>query len=258
MVSKKVMRWGGIAMSIVGVLFLLQVAGIYTWLPAGASVLNAASQPVGMSITSSMRNYPVFADIAAGGTYQWQATVTNTGISWDSLEVTVRVLKTTSTVCTTTAEWIVGSFKAGQCAGVTCDGLACRENIESAPPNGWDMQYSPDAGATWYDINQGPNADEKSGDQVYDYNYKDTVPSGGSRTFRFRLTPPTGTAGTFPVVLNAIAEVGKGTQAGVYYIVASKQDSITVGGVDGTLAFSFIGGAMTVLGAIGYFLGRKP
>ena len=247
--SRKRLIGGGISLAM-GVIILAWAFGVFAMIPTGMSALSTTGQVAGISMTSSIRNYPLLSEVAPRGTYEWEVGVTNTGtLGWTDAWFCVRTLKTTSTPILISHPSYAGNpMYVGQCAEGT-DTLACRENIESSSPIGWDMRYlSSITGGNWWDI-----YDANMGDQVFCPSMG-ALSSGQSITWRLRMTVPEGvTEGSFPVIATSGANI-----ANYGYIIASKLDMLTIGTVEGTMVFVGIGTVFSVLGAILLAFSRKP
>jgi len=245
MVNKKVIS--GVALIIFGALLVTFSTGIFST-SASEIALSTTGQQGGILVTSTMpiaKNYPLLAQVGPGGTYEWQVSVTNTGIDWQDAWFCVRVLKTTSTPVLITHPTYAGAQTyVGQC-GAGTDNLAYRENIESASPTGWDMRYKTDG--SFLDI-----SDATMGDQVF-CPALGPLAGGATKSWNFRLTVPDGVSmGGFPVIATAGASVES-----IGWIIASKYDTLTVGAVSGDFSFLFIGGIMLSIGFLAA-LGIKP
>lgn len=250
---KRMMRIGGIISIVIGVLFLLQFAGIYTWFPASASALSTTGQTAGISITSTR---PVLAtplaQVGPGGTYIWRSTVTNTGIKWSDGWFCSRILINGAVPTLVYSPDYGGvQYYVGKCGATVLDrdggSIQCRENIESPTPTGWDMKWRLGTSGSLMDA-----TDTNPNDQVFCQSLGEVSP-GESRTWEFTTTVPSESKlGTFAVISTAGANVYS-----TGWIIASKYENLEVGAVTGTMLFGFIGGIMLSIGLLATF-GIKP
>ena len=243
---KRLMRIGGIISIVIGVLFLLQFAGIYTWIPAGASALSTTGQTGGISLISTR---PVLAtplaQVGPSGTYIWRSTVTNTGIKWTDGWFCSRVLINGAVPTLVPSPDYEGElYYVGKCGATALDrdggSIQCRENIEASAPVGWDMKWRIGTTGSLMDA-----SDSTPNDQVFCQSLG-VVNPGESRTWEFTTTVPSESKlGTFPVISTAGANV-----QGVGWIIASKYENLEVGAVTGSLVFGFIGSVLSILGIV--------
>lgn len=236
----------GAIVAISGLLLVIFSTGMFST-SASATLLSTTGN-MGISMTTSMpivKNYPLLASVGPGGTYEWQVSVTNTGIAWDDAWFCVRVLKTTSTpVLISNPNYGGAQMYVGQCSAGT-DNIQCRENIESS--TGWDMKYRISPTGSFIDI-----SDTTMGDQVFCPSMG-PLASGATKSWNFQLSVPTGVSmGGFPVLATSGANV-----ANIGWIIASKYDTLTVGAVSGDFTFLFIGGLMLSIGTLAVF-GIRP
>ena len=200
----------------------------------------------GIAIETDIKSRPPFlATVAPGATYQWKVTLKNTGnINWDKGAYHLRIVKDGGTTitrtcsgcpsgCSTCGDILTGcapgydKFLVDKCDS-KCDSTDCRIELTT-----WDMKFKTET-TDWIDI----SSYEKN--RVLNFNLGG-VPAGSSQTWYFKIRAPE--SGYYYVIVTADAWVGSTRYE------FSKQDTISVGTVNGDLTLTFLG-ALSLISAV--------
>lgn len=233
--KEKYWKYFGSALVVLG---LLAIA--YPLLPFDSGLQLASAQGSGMLVDAQVKSYPAPLSTAGRGEWaEYKVTIKNTGtVKWDGFWFSHRICTRDSTPVKATGGNAVGEYYVCSCSAGT-DDIQCRETIE----NGWNMQYKTPS-FDWRGV-----TDDKMGDQVFCPNsgtlgFDEALNPGESYTFHMRVKTPTNADGSYPVISTGIADVG-GSR-----VVETDFDTLTVGKIDGTMSFEFVGVILSMAGAL--------
>lgn len=222
----------GMGLLVIGVAVLLGT-GFFTPYTASTTSLNTGSVSGGQPLDYEMSGSPdLFSTVAAGGTYEYEVEVTNTGdVAYESMWIVTRMGEPDSSVTQTSDPDVDGSFYVLSCDAGT-DDRDCRDSIESD----WNWKVTGgDMTTTECD----------SYDRICTLTFSDTnIEPGETKTATIELTAPDDIEGEQAFITQPVAWVN-----GEQYAVAGDYDTIEAGSITGDTTLQFLGGVAAVAGA---------
>lgn len=214
-------------------LVVLALSGFFTPYTASTTQFQTGSLTGGNQMDFELSGQPLlFSTVTQGSTYEYTATVQNTGdVTWDSGWVNFRLGEAGSDVTMRTSDNVDGSFYVEECEDGT-DTVSCREDLDS-----WEFEYNLE-NSYYRSCN-----DAKPNDRVCTVNFGREVAPGESVQIDVKMTVPDDADGEYPFIAQPAAFVG-----GESKIVAGDYDYIEIGDVAGKLSLQFVGAAGAVAG----------
>lgn len=226
---------------------LVALAGTGFFEPYTASTTSANTGAVGESqnIEYSMSGEPaLFSSVSAGGEYEWDMTVENTGdVTWDTLYITSRITTPDAEVVKTTSDNVNGEFYVGGCStdfASVVDDPACREDLGE-----WSWS------TTGGDSHTSEIGGDDGTDTIATVTFDDTsIEPGDTKTATISVSVPDDYEGGSAMITQPVANV-----AGQGNTVAGDYDTMEQGDISGTTTLQFLGAVGAASGAVLLALG---